>query len=105
MSTVYFPVSKIYSTDSYLKENSNNYCVVNVKNFEICDEVGQNLSGWQIHLRTESVKENSKRINEKLDFNVVRDQNIPLGLINCGENVYFFSSVIQVFVYHYLEIT
>ena len=31
-----------------------------------------------------------------VDFNVTRDPNIPLGLINQGENVCFFNSVIQV---------
>ena len=31
MPTVYFPVSKINLTDIYMKENSNNYCVVNKK--------------------------------------------------------------------------
>ena len=96
MSTIYFPVSKIHSTDSYMKENSNNDRVVNVKNFEICDELGQNLSGWQIYPSTESLKESSKRISEKVHFNVVRDPNIPIGLINYGENVCFFNSVIQV---------
>ena len=40
MSTVYFPVSKIHLTDNYMRESSNNDCVVNVKNFEISDELG-----------------------------------------------------------------
>ena len=97
MSTVYFPVSKIHLTDNYMKENSNNNCVVNVKNFEISDELGQNLSGWKIYPSTESQKESSKRISVKVDFNVVRDPNMPLGLIKYGENVCFFNSVIQVF--------
>ena len=57
---MYFPVSKIHLTDSYMKGNSNNDCVVDVKNFEISDKLGQNLSGWQIYLRTESPKESSK---------------------------------------------
>ena len=90
-------MTKIHLTDSYMKENPNNDCVVNVKHFEICYELGQNLSGWQIYPSTESPKESSRRINEKVDFNVVRDPNIPLGLINYGENVLFFNSVIQVF--------
>ena len=89
-------MTKIHLTDSYMKENSNNDCVVRVKHFEICDKLGQNLSGWQIYPSTESPKESSRRINEKVDFNVVRDANIPLGLINYGENVSFFNSVIQV---------
>ena len=96
MSTVYFPVSKIHLTLYYIKKSSNNDFVVNVKNFEISDEPGQNLSGWQIYPSTESPKESSKRISEKVDFNVVKDPNIPLGLINYGENVCFFNSVIQV---------
>ena len=45
MSAVYFPVSKIHLTDNYMKENSNSDCVANVKNFEISDELDQNLSG------------------------------------------------------------
>ena len=96
MSNFYFPMSNIRSTDSYMNENSNNDCVENVKNFEICDELGQNLSGLQIYPSTESPNESSKRIDEKVDFNVVRDPNIPLGFINYGENVCFFNCVIQV---------
>ena len=34
MPTVYFPVSKINLTDIYMKENSNNYCLVNKKNLK-----------------------------------------------------------------------
>ena len=96
MSTVYFPVSKIHLTDNYMKKSSNNDCVVTVKNFEISNELGQNLSGCQIYTSTESPKEISKRISEKVDFNVVRDPNIPLRLINYGKNVCFFNSIIQV---------
>ena len=40
MSTVYFPLSKIHLTDNYMRESSNNDCVVNVKNLEISDELG-----------------------------------------------------------------
>ena len=65
-----------------MKESSNNDCVVNVKNF------------WQICPSTEFPKESSKRFSEKVDFKVVRDLNIPLGLINYGENVCFFNSAI-----------
>ena len=102
MSTVYFPVSKIHLTDNYMKESSNNDFVENMKNFEISDELGQNLSGWQIYPSTESPKESSKTISDKVDFNVARDPNIPLGLANFGENTEtmekncFFNSVIQV---------
>ena len=57
MSTVYFPVSKIHLNDNYMKENSNKDCVVNVKNIEISDELGQNLSGRQIYPSTKSLGE------------------------------------------------
>ena len=40
-----------------MKENSNNDYSVNVKNFEICDEPGQNLSERQIYPSAESPKE------------------------------------------------
>ena len=89
-------MTKIHLTDSYMKENSNNDCVVNVKHFEICYELGQNLSGWQIYPSTESPKESSRRINEKVDFNVVRDPIFALGLTNFGENVCFCNAAIQV---------
>ena len=49
MSTVYFPLSEIHLTDNCMKENSNKDCAVNVKNAEISDELGENLSGWQIY--------------------------------------------------------
>ena len=42
--SVYFPVLKIHITNNYMKESSNKDCVVNVKNVEISDELGQNLS-------------------------------------------------------------
>ena len=63
-----------------MKGSSNNDCVVNVKNFEISDELvqNQNLSGCQIYPSTESPKESLRRIREKVDFNFVRDPNIPL---------------------------
>ena len=38
----------------------------------------KNLSLCQIYPSTESLEENSKRINGKVDFNVVRDPNILL---------------------------
>ena len=44
MSIVFFPVSKILLTNNYMKENSDKDCVVNVKNVEISDALGQNLS-------------------------------------------------------------
>ena len=63
MSTIYFPVSKLHLTDNYMKENSSKDCVVNVKNVEISNELGQNLSGCQIYPRAESPGESSKRIS------------------------------------------
>ena len=69
---------------------------MNVKNAEISDELGENLSGWQIYPSTESPGESFERISGKIDFNVVIDSSIILGLINYGENVCFFNSVIQV---------
>ena len=70
-----------------MKENSNNKYVMNVKNDEISDTLSQNLSEWQIYASTESPGESSKRISGKVDFIVVSDLNILLGLINHGENV------------------
>ena len=109
MSTVYFPVSKIHLTDNYMKGSSNNDCIVNVTNFEISHELGQNLSGRQIYSSTESPKESSKRIGEKVDSNVVRDNrpSIPLGLINYGEKMFvsLTLSYRSCIFYHYLEIT
>ena len=99
MFAVNFTVSNIHLTDNYMKENSNKDCVVNVKNVEISDELGENLTGWQIYLSTESPGESFERISGKLDFSVVRVPNIPLGLINYEENVCFFNSVIQVLYY------
>ena len=34
--------------------------------------------------------------NVKVDFSVIRDETAPLGLMNNGENVFFFNSVMQV---------
>ena len=60
------------------------------------DKVGQNLPGWQIHHSTESPGESSKRTSGKVDFNVVRDPNLPLVFISYRENVFLFNSVIQI---------
>ena len=46
---------------------------------------------------SESLAARSKRISSKEDFNVIRDPNISLGLINYEEYVRFFNSVMQVF--------
>ena len=103
MSNVYFPVSKYHWTNIYMKENSNNDCVVNVKSDEISNELGQSLPGLHIYPNfaqnneSESLAERSKRISSKIDFNVIRDPNIPFRpLINYGENICFFNSVIQI---------
>ena len=62
----------------------------------------QNLSGSQIYpnfarnSESELLAERSKRISGKVDIDVIRDRNIPLGLINNGENICFFNSVIQI---------
>ena len=69
---------------------------MNLKNNEISDELDENSSGWQIYPSTKSPGESFERISGKVDFNVVRDPNIPLGLLNYGENVCFFNSVIQI---------
>ena len=101
MSTVYVPVSKYNLTNIYMKENSNTDSVANMKSDEISHELGQSLSILQIYpnfaqkSESESVAERSKRISRKVDFNVVRDVNIPLGLINYEENICFFNSGIQ----------
>lgn len=43
-----------------LQGNSNKDCVANVKNVEISDELGKNLSRWQIYPSTKSPGENGK---------------------------------------------
>ena len=80
---------------------------MNVKNVEISDKLGPNLSGWLIYLYIKSPGESSRGINAKVDFNVLRDPNIPLGPINYGENVCFIQvkSYRSCIIYHYLEIT
>ena len=101
-STIYFPVSKYHLTNIYAKENSNADCVVNVKSVEISNEPGQSLPGLLIYPNfaqnneSESLAGRSKRISSKVDFSVLRDPNIPLGLKNYGKNVCFFNSVIHV---------
>ena len=103
MSTVYFPVSVYHLINIYVKENSNTACIVNVKSVEINNALGQSLPGSQIYpnfaqnSESESPTERSKRISSKVHFNVIKDPNIPSGLINYWGNVCFFNSVIQVF--------
>ena len=102
VSSVYFPVSNYHLTNIYMKENSNTDFVVNWKSVEISNELGESLPGLQIYPNfaqnheSESLGGRSKRINSKVDFNVIRDPNIPLGLINYAENVCFFKSAIHV---------
>ena len=87
MSMVYFPVSRIRLTGNYMKKTQ-----------RLCSEC-ENLSQWQIYPSTKSPGESFKRISGKIDFNAVRDSNILIGLINYGENVCFFNSVVQVLYY------
>ena len=102
MSTVYFPVSKYHLTNINMKESSNTDYIVNKKSVEISNELGQSLQGVQIYpnygqnSESESLTGRFKRICSEVDFNIIRDRNIPLGLVNYGENVCFFNSVIQV---------
>ena len=42
MSTVYFPVSKYRLTNTFLKESSNTYCIVNVKMVQVGNKLCQN---------------------------------------------------------------
>ena len=73
-----------------------------MKSVEISNEPGQSLPGLQIYANfaqnseSESRAEKSRRISSKVDVNVIRDPNIPLGFINYGENIYFLNCVIQV---------
>ena len=101
MSTVYFPVSKYYLTNTNMKECWNTDCVVNKRSVEISNELCQSLLGVQIYLNfgqnseSESFGGRPIRISSKVDFNIIRDSNILLGLVNCGENVCFFNFAIQ----------
>ena len=73
---------------------------MNKKSVEINNELGQSLPGVQIYpnfaqnSESASLARRSKRIRTKVDFNVKRNPNIPLGLINYGENVCFFNFII-----------
>ena len=84
-----------------MKENSKTDSIANMKSDKISHELDQSLSGLQIYpnfaqkSKSESLGERSKRISRKVDFNVLRDPNIPLGLINYGENVCFFNPGIE----------
>ena len=74
MPIIYFPVSKYHLTNIYMKEDSNTDCVVNVKSFEISNELGRSLLGLQIcpnfaqNSESESLAGRSKRISSKVDF-------------------------------------
>ena len=73
---------------------------MNKKSVEITNERGQSLPGVQIYpnfarnSESASLAGRSKRIRTKVDFNVKRNPNIPLGLINYGENACFFNFII-----------
>ena len=64
------------------------------------DETRSEL-GLQIYINfalsneSEFLAERSKTISRKEDFNILRDPDVLLGLINYGENVCFFNSVIK----------
>ena len=102
MSTVYFSVSKYHLPNTCVKENSNTDCVMNVKSVEISNKLGPSLPGLQIYpnfaqnSESGSLVGRSERISSKIDFSVLKDPNILLDLINYGENVCFFNSVIQI---------
>ena len=74
---------------------------MNSKINEINNKLSQNLSELQINPsidqnESESLEVKPQTYSGKADLIVVRDQNILLGLINYGENNYFFNCVIQV---------
>ena len=102
MSTVYFSVSKYHLTNINIKESSNTDCFLNKKSIEISNELGQSLLRVQIYQNFgqnseyESFARKFKRISSKVVSNIIRDLNIPLGLVNCKENVCFFNSALQV---------
>ena len=83
MSTVSFPVSKYHLTNINMKERSNTDCVLNKKSVEVSNELGQSLQGVQIYpnfsqnSESESFVERPKRISSKVDFNIIKDPNIP----------------------------
>ena len=76
-------MSKYHLTNINMKESSNTDCVVNKKSVEISNELGQSLLGVQIYpnfgqnSEPESFTGGSKRISGKVDFNIIRDPNIP----------------------------
>ena len=84
---------------------------MNVKSVKISNELGQNLRRWKIfpnfaqNSESESVTERSKRISSKVDFNIVRDPNILLGLQNY-EKMFASSTLSNKYciLYQYLEI-
>ena len=100
MSFVYFPLSKGHLADNLLKENQNNDCLANLKNIKIRTELVQNVPGLKIYpsiaqtSEPGSLREGSKQISRKVDFNIVRISNIPLGLKTSGEIICFFISII-----------
>ena len=106
MPTVYFPVLRYHLTNFYIKENSNTDSVVNVKSYEISNELGQNISGSQIYLNfaqnSESafLAERSRRVSGKVDFNIIRDPNILLGLINHGKMFAYSTLSYKPFILH-----
>ena len=103
----YFSVPKYHLINIFLKENSNIYCVVDVKGYEISNELSQHLSEIQIYPNF-AQNEESQSITEKdpkqlvekymsIRTKYLREPNILLGPIDCGEYVCFLNSAIQVF--------
>ena len=78
-----------------MKENSDTNCFVNVKNFEISNELGKHVPEFAQNSESESVTGRFKRISSKVDFNIVTGPNILLGLTNYGK-MFASSTVIQV---------
>ena len=98
---VFFPGSKCHLTGSHMKEGPNNDSVANIKNIENHNKLVQNIYGLQIYPNTAQKSKSEseseiKQISRKVDFNIVKDPNIPIGLKNCNEKVCFFNSVIHI---------
>ena len=68
-----------------------------MKSDETRSELGlQIYTNFALSNESEFLAERSKTISRKEDFNILKDPDVLLGLINYGENVCFFNSVIEV---------
>ena len=54
------------------------------------------LPNFAENIKSEFLAGRSNRISSKVDFNLIRDSTIPLGLLNYWKIVCFFNSAIQV---------